>query len=539
MARPNSPTRKPGRRPAVNQRTRTGIRRPAKKKNGNGNATRILVICGCLLALALAGCLIWYLVSDKGFDRAVLDDYIALEGKTTDLNGGAAVYVDFSDGMNDAYTTPVSQRALKDVINVLTGVNIQKQVKYYSLADNKIDPLDLSGTQIYNRILAPNSFDKDQAPIQQCLAQILRNRQPALLITDYEEYNGQAIEQQNYAKDYFVEWLTECGDLVFYKIDYQEKGRSKKLFFSIFDSPGGALTSMVDAALMPLLDRGVERFVIAGRNFAYPMRIIRTERAYMKNVNGGNYHDADTGQDLVSGVLEDGSDDAFKPYYNIQASAFGNDRETPYLPLSSFLGESAEYYPISVKSWGDVLGNAKDLSSEEIKESKRYTHFMQSLAINFSSQNAFEITGVEGRCFDFESVIQAYAEARNAGKDTVDGNAARKALKSMNLPAPAEIADMFVVEKERVNTLEGPGWYGFTVDFDPRFSGKLPVGTGENNLLRLNIVISSARPRIEAVRAFFGWPGNESLMKSVENTLLYPGVSPVGSVLWSYFFKIV
>lgn len=479
--------------------------------------------------LALAAC------SGPSFNRQDLDSYVASQPLPTPLDDGTAVYVDFSDGMQFAYASPQAQALLRSVVNKLSGA--AGIADFYSLADAQISPLQLSQTEIYNTIVSPASYSHDKAPIEATLKQILQKRQPALLITDFEEYNGNLIQQQNYAKDYFILWLTQGYNIVFYKLDFVEKGKDKHLYFTVFDDGANRLLSRVSQAVAQVDGSGVQQFVLGSPEYTHPMGT-----AYLSTRQGGNYHDA-TGEDLVSCVLEDGSDQAYVSYSGSLASASEQKSLRHYSKLDEYYGRKAEYYPLMV-SWPEVLENAKALTEEGVPSQDLYLHFLAKLYVNFTEQDGFDIQGIEARVFDMEPVLAAYVAANAPAPQDEEPTpeASPKAPSpadsaAISLPEPAEIYEMFNASLLPAPEV-GDGWQEIVVDFDPRFSGAFPAGaTLPSDLFKINIVISQASPRLDRIEDFFAWPGNRSLAESVINTLQSPYVNPKGRVLFSYYVK--
>ncbi len=184
-----------------------------------------------------------------------------------------------------------------------------------------------------------------------------------------------------------------------------------------------------------------------------------------------------------------------------------------------------------------MLTAAKSLSDPNVKEEDRYLHFLTGLAVNFDTQDGFEIEQVEARCFNFQEVMKEFvAVSKN---DSLKGDEARKAI--AGLPKAKEVEDMFTAEIVPVQLHnEGDGWYMMNVDFSEKFTGDFgQTGTTDLDLLRLNIVIAKATPRLDGIGDFFGWDDNESLAISIQNTLTDPRINPEGNVLMSYFLKIV
>ena len=89
-----------------------------------------------------------------------------------------------------------------------------------------------------------------------------------------------------------------------------------------------------------------------------------------------------------------------------------------------------------------------------------------------------------------------------------------------------------------VKASDPKGYQEIIVDLDDAFnSKKLPAGMTGGDLIRINLQISEATPRIEEARQFFSWEGNNSLASSVINTLQSADVTPVGRVIFSYYIK--
>lgn len=518
--RPRSASSKPapyGKKPAKHHGKKQGL--PAGLIIGGGVALLVLIV---LFVLWMAG----VFSSSYQFERRHLDAYMQSE-RMVETAPGAGVYVDFSNGMNYAYSNATANRAMRDILNKLTGDKIGEAVKFYSLADAKIEPLDMSATEIYNRILAPESFSLQQAPIRNALARITDRKQAALLITDYEEYNGRNIEQQAYAKDYFIDWLQNFSMIVFYKIDYLENGKEKKLFFTVFDNDG-VLLAAVDQALQPLLGNGVDRFVMGGKKYRFPISM--DADVYKVANRGGNYHNSE-GVDLVSAVSEnDGPEDYHRYYGNVGS----HNGKGAYENLTIYSGMPAEYYPIG-NSWNDVVQTAKDMSDKNVPRKDRYMHFMQGIWVDLQQQNGYDINGIEARCYNMEEVIKKFVEINKLNTDDKKSN---KKLKSVEDMDAEEVSDMFTVTTEPVSVRKDGNWEEIFVDFDKGFNGSFTGNTSATDLLRLNIVIDGATPRLEAIRGFFGWSGNESLTASIQNALQDPRVNPKGSILWSYFMKV-
>ncbi len=422
------------------------------------------------------------------FQRQHLDRYIEKNAKTNDLNSGISVYFDMSNGMNSAYKTEDSKKILQGVINKLADGN---NVEFFGLADKKIEPMDLDTTQLYitqlyNHMLSPASYTRQMAPIAKALEQIVAKKQPAVLMSDYEEYKGTVIERAAYAKKYFIEWLQSGYNVTFYSWDFTEGGKGKKMFLTVFDDNTFRLSSMVKNAV-ELADSKTDKFVLGGRDFAYPMIT-----CYVSERQGGNYHN-ENNKDIVTAVFENDNADSYKKY-----------------------DQNAEYYPIG-ETWANVISNAKAMSEEGINDKNRFEHLLGNLYVDFGAQNGFDIDGIKARVSDVQQTVRALVDTTAVAAE------------------PTEIKMAFTADLEDDDAHKG--WDEITVDFHERFDGTFAAGVNPADLIRIEIVIDEVKPEIDKARNFFSWPDNPSLANSVLETLTDPGCSPKGRVLYTYYLK--
>ncbi|MDE6533452.1 MAG: hypothetical protein K2M27_07965 [Muribaculaceae bacterium] len=449
----------------------------------------------------------------KGY-RTYLDKYVELESvenmKAHAMKPGVSVYVDFSDGMNAAYGTSTSRDALRSLINVFTGTD--NQASFFSLANDQITALDLPQTEVYNAIMSGKNYTKPKAPIEKTLKEILDKRQAAILITDFEEYNGAVIQQQNYAKDYFIKWLSSGYNIIFYKLDYKEGSKPKHLYFTVFDSPYDELAKKVETALKQYSAQGLEKFVIGGSSCQFAV-----STSYPSSTQGGNYHNSN-GEDLVSAVLEDGKEEAYKAY-----------TLSPYDPFT-------EYYPFG-ETWENILSNISATREEGAPVADRYAHLISNVYVNFTLQDGYDIKGVEARAVNFDPAMGQIIVVN----DSLTAEGKEFALPT-SLPGGREVLDMFKASMAPAQntTLSGTGWSEISLDFDTRFNGSVPASMSEpTDLLKVDIVISDATPRLDGIDQFFAWPGNNSLAESVRNTLNSEKVNPKGRAIITYYLKVL
>lgn len=489
------------------------------RRSRNGKKTtsfpRFWIVGGLICVIVIIALFIWKITrTPYVFQRAQLDKYVEMTQDVHLLDGGASVYVDMSDGMNYAYSTPESKAMLQAIINKLAA---NSTIKFYELADEKITPLELSHTELYNYMLNPKSYDKQKAPIETTLQRIISENQPALLMTDFEEYKGQVIEQAAYAKKDFIKWLADGNNITFYKWDFVERGKPKHMFLAIFDDNANRLNSLV-ANAVNMTDPSIEKYVLGGRDFAYP-----TSTNYISLKQGGNYHN-DQGIDVVTAVMENGGVNDYYSYAKPFATANGTIGQ--FAPLDISLGTFAEYYPLGV-CWADAIANARRMQEAGIPDNIKYTHLLSNLFIDFGAQNGFNIDDIEVRVFDMGETMKKIYEAGDSIKVSEDV--------SINNP---EVNIFLTASMDNVRELP-QGWKEISVDFDSKFNGSFMGNTNPASLFRANIVISKATPNIAEINGFFGWPGNPSLANSIKETLTAVTSNPQGRILYTYYIKTI
>ncbi len=488
-------------------------------KNNSGSASKILIICGAICVLALLGFGIWKIISpttDYVFQRAHLDKYVEVTEESNLLNDGASVYVDMSDGMNSAYATNESKALLQAVINRLAGNNA---IKFFGLADEKITPLEgKSHTELYNYMLNPKSYDKQKAPIEKTLKEIVEKQQPALIMSDFEEYNGGVIQKAAYAKESFIKWLAMGNNISFYKWNFVENGKNKNMYLAVFDDNANRLNSLVESAVKQT-DPNIATYILGSRDFAYP-----TFSQYISLKQGGNYHNG-KGLDVVTAVMENGGPEDYFSYSQPMATASG--KPGSFAPLNNLIGTFAEYYPLGVK-WEDAMANAKQMQEVGIPEEDIFRHLLSNLFIDFGAQNGYDITGIEIRTFDMQESMKYVGNAL-INETEID----KAQLSSIDNP---EINMILTAGMSDVAQLPR-GWKEISVDFDEKFNGKFLGGKPSTDLLKANIVISHASANTVEAERFFSWDGNPSLAESVKETLSASSSSPVGRILYTYYLR--
>ena len=67
-------------------------------------------------------------------------------------SGNPAIYIDFSDGLIQAYTkNPVN----KDIIQAITNKLVSPEIEWYAMDSGQIKKLQLSSNQVFNKVSTP------------------------------------------------------------------------------------------------------------------------------------------------------------------------------------------------------------------------------------------------------------------------------------------------------------------------------------------------------------------------------------------------
>lgn len=444
-----------------------------------------------------------------------------------------AAYFDFS-GVYVAYNDPATKQTFNNLTQKVTGDAATFDI--FSLANDSIVPLSgaNSPAALFQKLHDSNEQGQLWAPIERTLKKITDEGRPALLVTDFEEYTKQGvIYRQAYATPYFRKWLQLGGDIQFYVTDYMEGSLHKHLYYVVFDYNHHALGNIVAEALKgaPV---NYKTFTLSVNS--YPM-----STRYLSASQGGTYHD-ETGQDVVSLAVEDGSQDSF------------------------FMMDSlrAEYYSFDA-SWTDIVANAKEQTLANGAKVP-FLHLFSNLFIDLSHADSYNIKSLAVRVTDVQNDFDAYTsyyialsnppkkerdadgvylnwDGHEAGEEYYDdkGNIKPEYDYPSHHPEVKELKDMLVFDTDlfRQTRAKDPSHAELAVNLDPRFNGTI-VGQDDdevNDLLRIDIIVADAdicpQQRIDEL---FSWDGNDCLSSAIRNVL--QDMRPVGQPLYSYFVRI-
>lgn len=450
------------------------------------------------------------------FSSELMEDYVRTKASLQDpMPSDISAYIDFSDGVNIAYNTPENKDILRTILNSLSGSNVE----YFRLADSKVDTLKGTPDDIFVKATNPKEYLKQKAPIRKALEQIVEAGKPAVLITDFEEYDGNGVHDNAYAKRYFVDWLKADRSITFFAVNYKEKGKDKKLFFTIFDGNPNILIDKITNAMKGCAD-SYGKFVMSTSNYS----VITDYPAANK---GGNYHNLE-GIDNVTCVQED-----------ISAA----DRFTLMPEYKT------EYYPLG-SPYADIIANGCATQNESKPYPPySYTYFLQNIYFNFSNFAYDDVEldiVVSNAQADYDSYFRyVYAENQRAvhedgtEDDYIDVHGVNK---HPYVPvAMTEVKDIFKLDDEpsenypNVKKFEGFTEYGLDFDWD-KFDGSQINGAELGDLLRVDIVIEDVDDKeSEDLEEFFSWGKYNNLSESVR--LALQEVRPIGKVVYTFYVR--
>ena len=453
-------------------------------------------------------------------------------------SGNPAVYIDFSDGLIQAYK---SNSKNSQIIQAIAHKLISDEIDWYSLGNDTIKKLEYKSTELFNKINDPKEYKDIMAPIEKALIRITSDSNDALLITDFEEYTNDRVEQfLDYPKKYFINWLRGGNSITFFYTSFHEINKSRKpqietdkhLYFTVFThgkpTPNSFVSQIKDA-----FKGRIETEVFELNNSPYNI----------SNDYGGKDKTGISNQTFAKWVN-----------YNLNSSV---DKKLPF-----------EVIGIN-KPWNKDLEKYVENSIK-----KEAGLFLNGLLLNASDQSAYKLSNVSVKVYDVSDDYENYArcsEAKNhvpvlirdSKKDFVwDEKSKKDAIiekcyltnttdikkawiyKSIDL-SKYEWAEVFDYNKEIFSShlKNDPAKIGLETIFHPNY--KIKNVKKENALIRIDYVIGDAifndsNPKLSD----FQWTSstikdkpNTSLSEAIRNTLLEPSINPKGKIIYSYYIK--
>ncbi len=450
-------------------------------------------------------------------------------------SGNPAVYVDFSDGLIQAYKGNENVQIVQAICNKLLSPDIE----WYSLGGSTITRLEYNSNQLFNKVSDPAQYKDIMAPIQEAIKKITASYNDALLITDFEEYTSDGKEQfENYPKTYFTDWIRKGNSITFFYTDYTETNKKTKvttqkhLYYTVFTHGKATETSFV-SMIKDAIDKRFNTKAFELNNSLFTV--------------SNNYGGKDN-----TGI----ANPAFAKWVNLNINA-SDEKKMPY-----------EVIGIN-KPWND------DLEKYIQNIIKKENHlFLSRLTLNASDQSAYKLGKVAVKVYDVSDDYEKYAqctEAKNhvpvltkdAKKDNVWDERSKKdpIIKECYVPNTTELKQDWIYKPGEASSREWPEVFDLNKDifnshlkndpakielqtiFHPNYKQKNVKKA--NALIRIDYVIDEAgfndsNPQLMD----FQWKSltikdrpNNSLSEAIRNTLQNPAVNPKGKIIYSYYIK--
>jgi hypothetical protein len=456
--------------------------------------------------------------------------------------GNQSVYVDFSDGLVQAYTSETNTKVVDYISQKMVGSSID----WYGLGKNHngVGKLEYANDRdIYNKVISPTSYSDIMAPIEEALKKISVSSNDALLITDFEEYTPDGKEQPYaYAKDYFTKWIEAGNSITFYYSEYTEKnGKSKlsgqkNLYFVIFNYGG-----VNENSLLTKFEKAIEN-----RNLAGLKKFEINPNPYSVNNDYGGKEK--TGLTLDPDVenkssLEIGDKEGAVLFY--QNGFLNNSKPYEAFEFGQSLNDVFDFYfkeerRFSKKLYLDATNNAsyilKNVKVQVTDVTADYTRYIQSLEAKKNIPVFIKDAG-NNDVWDEESMNNPIiTECYEKNTKTL-----KKEYQYAHTPSVAipEIFDFDAsIFSDRLKN--SPKEVEFVTTFHKNFSGKFT--NTDQVILRLDYIVETTEENYSGQLDAFKWKSvitsgfeNNSLYESIRNTL--QAVKPKG-ILYSFFLKL-
>ncbi len=476
---------------------------------------------------------------EKEIEKYIHGYYSASLGESSNpKTGRSAVFIDFSDGLVQAYTKNPQN---VQIIQAITNKLVSPDIEWFALGGGKINPLDYNSNELFNKVSDPKQYKDIMAPIQETLKKITEGNNDALFVTDYEEYTIDGKEQfENYPKSYFINWLKKGNSITFFYTDYEEVNNKSKiksakhLYFTVFTHGSATESSMISMV----------RDALKGRY---------TTKEFTLNNNPYSVTNAYGGKD----------------YTGLQNKQFNQWKN---LNLNASIDKKLPYEVIGInKVWNeDVDKYVKNIIDKE------NGIFLGKLFLNASDQLSYKLNKVSVKVYDVTEDYTFYAQCEEAknhqpkmtkdkGKNDVwaEENKKDAIITNCYLKDKAELKKEWVYGQGNSKRLK-PWDEVFSYD-EKIFSDHLKNSPEKVELITVfdknynlkNIKNSSALLRVDFViddatfnnantqLGDFQWSSttqkdrtNNSLAEAIRNTLQEPSVSPKGKILYSYYIKL-
>ncbi|MEH3113767.1 hypothetical protein [Pedobacter terrae] len=442
--------------------------------------------------------------------------------------GTPALYIDFSSGINKAFSDPTIKSMMSSCFNTI----LAQQFEVYKLGSNKISLLNVANTtELGQQVSDPNQYADIWAPLQASVEKIVSGNGDALLITDFEEWQKN-IEVTNTAflKISFSKWLEKGNSIHFFITDYKEGKVNKHLYFTIFSCGHPDERSLI-SKLESKLSSSTTRFDLSSR--AYQL-----STAYPSEKSGGIFYDEAAKSAKAKNIL-----DLREGYIN------GLKK-----------GQNFEFYPLGL-DWKSI-----DQLHTTYAAQNQFNDFFRRLFIDLSNEDSYTFANFGVKVSDITADFENFAKADEAKKHQPKlskGNNGEAKFSDQEKDAIAlacyntdgKLKEQWIYKAQASNPLNevftlnqtlftntrasNPKRVEFGTSFDPKFS----VANIHNpdGLIKVDILSNTATPNLQGGKmAKFEWVNakntpNTALSESIKNTL--QELKPVDRVVHSYYIK--
>lgn len=470
----------------------------------------------------------------------------ALGVKSKSRSDNQAVYVDFSDGLVQAYSSETN----KKVVDYISQKMVGSAIDWYGLGKNHngVGKLNFKNDRdIYNKVISVSSYVDIMAPIEEALKKITTSTNDALLITDFEEYTPDGKEQKYaYAKDYFTKWVKEGNSITIFYSQYTETNKKSKLsgvknlYFVLFNYGDVNENSLVTKFNKAIEGRSSE---LIGLN---KFEINPTPYSISNNYEGKEK----TGLTIDADVKRQ------------TALNLGDEEEALLFYQNGFLNNAKPYEALE---FGQSLN---DLYEFYFKENRR---FSKSLFLDASNNSSYILNDVKVRVTDVTADYIRFIQSQEAyknkpllvkdeGNNNVwdDNSKNNHIIQESYLENTTNLKDEFLYKHNPSEAIAEVFDYDVSIfkdhlknspeevelisTFHNNFAGKF-ITSEDQMILRVDYMVASTEENYSTQLDAFKWNSiinnsngvNNSLYESVRNTL--QAVKPNG-ILYSYYLKL-
>jgi len=442
--------------------------------------------------------------------------------------GSPAMYVDFSAGMYTAFGTPVVRELMAQCFNTV----LERQFTVFKLVQGAVTPLAVANpTELGQIVNDPKQYLDRRAPIQAAVEKIVGEKNDALLITDFEEWqNNMEVTSTAYLKIPFSKWLREGNSISFFIADYQEGKVAKHIYFTVFTYGRPADNSLI-TKLRPKMSVLPAKFDLA--TDAY-----RLTTAYAGVKTGGIFHDAAGKTEKEQNVL---------------------DLQTGYINGLS-KNRAFEYYPLGV-NWATIEQTRKDYA-----EQNQFHDLFRRLFIDLSNNDSYIYENLEVKTDDATGDFERYAKSLEVKKHKpalIRGNDGESKISEQEKDGIAlacynpdgtvkpeylyeaqelpPLNDVFILNQALfTNTYQSDKTKTeIGVAFAPAFNAaKIPDARGLTRVVVsvVKAAVNSSNPVLEKLKwTTAGGMTNSALYESVKSTL--DELKPDGKTIYTYYIK--